>query len=413
MDNTTKMPAYQWLPYRWVMLIMIALVQIATNFCNIQVAAGAGTVMQSLKLSTAQFGAVTACGFLSGAFLGIAAGGWADKIGIKKVLNLALIVSILGCVWRIYSNSFATLFISMFLIGVSMAALNANSTKILAMWFHPSQMNLAMSIYIACSTIGAVIALSTTPRILTAGGTMQKVYTIGAATVVAATVLWIIFARVKPTGAPDIKSEPVMKYIGSVIKLKNLWLNAITMFCIMGLFITCSSFMVVTFTNFKGIDPVTAGNYSTATSLIAVPLMIIMPVIFTKMRWIKKGVITLLVVGAALMLISWQMETSWVSTIVLAFGISFMGNTIPLMKQFPALLPEIPRDSIGSAGGIHATMQQLGGFLVPSYILGAIVGARIDLIWYGIAAMAIIAAVLMLFQPEIGKLISADSESNE
>ena len=46
-------------PYRWVMLILIAAIQISTNFCNIQISALAGTVMEALNLTTAQFGAVS------------------------------------------------------------------------------------------------------------------------------------------------------------------------------------------------------------------------------------------------------------------------------------------------------------------------------------------------------------------
>ena len=75
MSNIERLPEYQWRPYRWVMLIVISFVQIATNFANIQISAAAVTVITTLGLTTAQFGAVSACSFLGGGIFGIAFGG--------------------------------------------------------------------------------------------------------------------------------------------------------------------------------------------------------------------------------------------------------------------------------------------------------------------------------------------------
>ena len=88
--------------------------------------------------------------------------------------------------------------------------------------------------------------------------------------------------------------------------------------------------------------------------------------------------------------------------VLFVLGISLIGNGIPLMKQWPALLPGIHEDSVGTAGGGQSTLQNLGAFLVPSYILGTIVGTQINLIFYGIAVVIVISAVLMLFVPDIG-----------
>ena len=376
MSNIERLPEYQWRPYRWVMLIVISFVQIATNFANIQISAAAVTVITTLGLTTAQFGAVSACSFLGGGIFGIAFGGWGDRFGIKRVIGISLIITLIGGVYRIYATSFASLFISMFLIGLSMSALNSNSSKIVRMWFAPSQMSFAMSVYIAMSTVGAVLALSTTPAIMNSHS-LTTVYIIGLIAILVATVVWFALAKVKPDGAPEVKEESVMTYISTAAKSPKLWVNAIAMFCIMGAFITCSA-------------------------IVAVPLMIILPAIWTKIGRIKWGVIIQLVLGAVLLIVSWNMEFNVFAMALFILGVSFGGTTIPLMKQYPALLPDVDPKAIGSAGGIHATFQNFGAFFVPSYILGSIVGENMNLIFYGVAAVWVIAAILMLICPEIG-----------
>lgn len=401
MSNIERLPEYQWRPYRWVMLIVISFVQIATNFANIQISAAAVTVITTLGLTTAQFGAVSACSFLGGGIFGIAFGGWGDRFGIKRVIGISLIITLIGGVYRIYATSFASLFISMFLIGLSMSALNSNSSKIVRMWFAPSQMSFAMSVYIAMSTVGAVLALSTTPAIMNSHS-LTTVYIIGLIAILVATVVWFALAKVKPDGAPEVKEESVMTYISTAAKSPKLWVNAIAMFCIMGAFITCSSFVVATTTMYKGLTDVQAGSLSSISAIVAVPLMIILPAIWTKIGRIKWGVIIQLVLGAVLLIVSWNMEFNVFAMALFILGVSFGGTTIPLMKQYPALLPDVDPKAIGSAGGIHATFQNFGAFFVPSYILGSIVGENMNLIFYGVAAVWVIAAVLMLICPEIG-----------
>ena len=257
------------------------------------------------------------------------------------------------------------------------------------MWFAPSQMSFAMSVYIAMSTVGAVLALSTTPAIMNSHS-LTTVYIIGLIAILVATVVWFALAKVKPDGAPEVKEESVMTYISTAAKSPKLWVNAIAMFCIMGAFITCSSFVVATTTMYKGL------------TIVAVPLMIILPAIWTKIGRIKWGVIIQLVLGAVLLIVSWNMEFNVFAMALFILGVSFGGTTIPLMKQYPALLPDVDPKAIGSAGGIHATFQNFGAFFVPSYILGSIVGENMNLIFYGVAAVWVIAAILMLICPEIG-----------
>lgn len=390
-------------PYRWVMLVLIALIQISTNFCNIQISALAGNVMEALNLTTAQFGAVSSCSFLGGAICGFICGTLGDKYGIKKVIAITGIISIVGTITRLFATSFLVLFISMFIIGIVMAALNANSAKVIAMWFHPTHMSVAMSIYIACSTVGAVLALSTTPIFLEKGMSINQIYIIGMITVIVAVLLWIILARVKPEGAPEVKSEPIMKYIRNVIGNRHLWINSISMFCMMGAFISCSTYVVVATTTYKGLSAIEAGVLSSVSAIVAVPLMIVIPALITKIGYMKAGTVLILIVGAVLICVSWSADNFGIGAMVLfILGVSLVGNGIPLMKQWPALLPGIHADSVGTAGGVQSTLQNLGAFLVPSYILGTIVGTQINLIFYGIAVVVIVSAVLMLFVPDIG-----------
>ncbi len=402
-NNIPAGQEYYFRPYRWVILVAIALIQFTTNFANIQISALAGNIIEAMNLTTAQFGAVASCSFLGGAIFGFICGNLGDRYGIKKVIALTGVLSIIGAIIRVFSQNFVTLFIGMFLIGVVMAALNANSAKIIARWFHPKQMGLIMSIYVALSTVGAVVALSSTPILMAGGMDIRGIFIIGLVTVIIAVIVWVILAREKPEGYPEeTEVKSAAGYIKDVIGHKHLWLNSIAMFLMMGAFISCSTYMVVGTVTYKGLTEIQAGAFSSISAIVAVPLMIIVPAIITKTGKIKGGTCLILAVGAILVSLAWSRPNFTVPVMaVMIIGISLIGNGIPLMKQFPAYLPGIPQDSIGTAGGLQSTFQNLGAFLVPSYILGAIVGANIYIIFFGITIVVLIAALIMLFVPNI------------
>jgi len=388
--------------YRWIILILLGFSQVAANGSNIQLAALGGNLIAAYGLSTSAFGAITNTSFLGGVILGIPSGALADRFGAKKVLSVLMILGALGSVFRVYSTTAVTLFISMFLLGFIMAGTSANAAKLIAMWFPAKQMSFAMGVYIATSTLGAVIALMTTPALWASGKTIPQIFMYGTIACVACAVLWVIFGRSKPKGAPEIKSETVMEYMGTVLKNKDMWIASIVMFLLMGCVMASSTFLVVCLTMAKGVDMSGAAFWSSLSAILFLIGVMVVPVILGKIGYLKRGYIVIAIIAAVSIAVSWRMPYSTGSMVLLMVGFTFIGCGIPIHKQYPALLKSIPKEAVGSAGGMHATLQNIGAFLIPSYILGSIAGDNYNLIMYGVSALMLISVLLCLALPEIG-----------
>ena len=69
--------------------------------------------------------------YFSGVLLCIAGGVLADRIGLNKVFAVAFTVAALGALGRCFAVDFWTLFAASFVMGTGVAALNANSAKLL------------------------------------------------------------------------------------------------------------------------------------------------------------------------------------------------------------------------------------------------------------------------------------------
>ena len=72
-------------------------------------------------------------------------------------------------------------------------------------------------------------------------------------------------------------------------------------------------------------------------------------------------------------------------------GFFSIGVCLAQTKALPAQIPRLPHDYLGTAGGFQACLQNLGAFVIPTYIVANIAGSN-----YGILFM-IVAIVLALY----------------
>lgn len=82
----------------------------------------------------------------------------------------------------------------------------------------------------------------------------------------------------------------------------------------------------------------------------------------------------------------------------------FFCSMMPIVKMLPALLPSVKREHLGVVGGVQATFQNFGMFLIGSYILSpaaiAVTGATDGLVFYqgvyvGIAIICVLSFLSM------------------
>ena len=388
-------------PYRFIIIFSLALCQIGLQLSVVQTATLGNYVMEFFNINTAQFAALTVVSFLAGAVFGIPAGILADKFSIKKVAAVSMVLATIGAFWRISTQTYITTFIAQFLIGLAMAALSSNAPKLIAQWFNGKAMGFAMGLYVACATIGSMVAMATSN--LFSG--IRQAYLMAAIIICVSAIIWILLVRNNPA-APKQTADNTLKYMKNVIGSKNLWLASFAAFFNMGALLTAGNFAVVGFIS-KGIDPVVAGLMGSITAACSLVGNIILPTVLAKTGHRKVGCIVTAIAGGIISAIGYCMPFSVGSMVIFCLGYFITAGCLPVIKSYPALIKDIDPKAVGSAGGLQSTLQNLGAFLLPSYIIAAICGSNYNAIFIGVCISFIITAIIACFLP------SGDNENGK
>ena len=361
-------------PRRWAILVGMTFILVAIQFSVILPGGAAVLIMPHYQIEPMMFSMIMTAPYLTGFIFAIPAGAFADRIGLNKVLMFGFIACLIGVAIRIASGTnFAILMVGTIVMGFAPAALNANSAKLLRTWFPGKANSFAMGVYTAGMSFGAALALYYGSHIATVG----EGWIFSTVLVAIGIVIWVICYRKHPDG-DEIDDEPIGQYLGAVLKNKEVWGISIFAFLVFGgMSNPNSSFMVAAITTLAGGDPTVAaeaGNLSTLNTVVAAVLSMILPVVFVarfkRMRTpaaiccfvcaIVYGVLYFVPYGPA----------TWVLYMVQAV---FFCSMMPIVKMLPALLPSVKREQLGAVGGVQATFQNFGMFLIASYVLSPIV----------------------------------------
>lgn len=147
--------ADQQMPQRWMCLIAMVAAVFFMQFSLIIMPGVASTIIPELGLTPAMFGMLANMPYLCGVLFGVLMGNVGDRVGIKKLMTIAIVVFIVGAFWRWASGTYAMLMLSSLVMGFGLAVLNANSTKGIRLWFPGKSMGPAMGLYIAGASLGA------------------------------------------------------------------------------------------------------------------------------------------------------------------------------------------------------------------------------------------------------------------
>jgi NNP family nitrate/nitrite transporter-like MFS transporter len=384
--------------FRWAILLIIALVQIALNILQFQIAGLAGRLIPALHLQPSQFAMVLAAPMLTAALFGIPAGALADRFGVKKTVAVGLIIATISSFGRISAGSFGVLFAWMFTLGFGTAAINSNAAKILGAWFPRQQMGAVMGVYVAGASAGIAVAQATSALFPTIGSAFMA----SALLMVIALVLWLLVVKSKPAGVPDVPGHPVMEYLGVAAKSKYIWFGAIAMLFFMGSWVAQTGNLPNAFVQSKGIGPVLAGLTASSLSLAFIVGTVIGPLLAQKLGLIRPllaPTAILAAIGSYLAWISPFGALTWMLLILTGF---FLGTAVPLVMSLPMLLPELGPVYAGSAGGIMSMFQMGGAFVVPSYVIMLLAGSNVNQVFLYISAGYLLFGAVLLLIPELG-----------
>lgn len=395
--------------YRWVIIIISMLAGFIGSYAQFQLPPLAYKIMPALDISRSQFAALMAGPMTGSLFVCLLGGTLADRYGVKNVVTVGLVLSVIGCTFRYATTSFWPFLLLTVLSGLASGLLVPNLSKLFGAWFPPEQMGTLMGAYMVSPMLAGFVATATTAFF----PSMNGAFIFSGIVCFIILILWLVFAKNKPEGVPDRPSLPVMRYLGKAARSRAIWMTGICAFFIMGAMMTFQSFLPDVLKDFRSISPEKAGLYGSMGTLGGVFGSFFGPLICARIGIMKPYLLVVGLLGAAATLWSWQLPIgpAIIGSLLLA---GFLQSAIlPLLFPVPVLLPEIGPEYAGSAGGIITTLQVLGAVVVPTFVITKLAGSHSSLL-FGLAAICFALTVIpAFFLPELGSKALASRASHE
>jgi NNP family nitrate/nitrite transporter-like MFS transporter len=385
-------------PYRWVVLAVAMLAGFIGSYAQFQLPPLAYKLIPALHLSSSQFAALMGGPMTAAIFISILGGALADRYGVKNIVTVGLVLAVFGCTFRYAVTSFWPFFLLTVLAGLASALLVSNLSKLFGAWFPPEKMGTVMGIWMTSPMLAGFSATATTAFF----PSDASAFIFSGVACFVILILWLILAKNKPEGAPEMPILPATRYLGKAIQSKGILLAGVGAFFIMGSTMTFADFLPNVLRDLRGISPVQAGFYGSLGTFGGIFGCFMGPVICNRMGVMKRYLVIASLLGAAASFWSWQLPVGPAIVIGLILAGFLQSALMPLLLSLPMLLPEIGPVYAGSAGGIICTLQVTGAVLVPTFIITPLAGSNANVL-FGLAALCFSLIVIpVLFLPELG-----------
>lgn len=266
-------------PRRWAILVGMSILLLATNFAFVLPGGAAVLVMIEYQCEPMQFSMIMSIPYLAGVLFCFAGGSLSDRLGMGRVFAVSFIITLIACIVRIFVHGYWVLFAVMFFMGAGNAVLNANSAKLLRLWFPGPSNSFAMGVYVAMLSLGAAIAL-------VFGSHIDDIYfgwKVSAAFMAVGVAAWFIAYRDHPDGEAQSEAS-ISEFLGDALKNRYVWGISVFAFLWFGTTTLNSQYMTAALTALIGDPSLTgeAGNLSSINTLLTCIGSIVMPLVWAK-----------------------------------------------------------------------------------------------------------------------------------
>ncbi len=365
-------------------------------------------IEEDIALSHTQVGVLWGAAAL-GLFLFSLIGGHAgDRFGVKRVTVIALpFVAVLGGL-RAFCDSFSTLALVMFLLGVAGGFIVPNLAKAVGMWFGPSELGRANGIVLIGGAIGGGIAMTMAASVLEPWlGGWRNVMLLGAGLSFLVWVIWAVLARERePSG---VMAELARQRLGfregmaKVFRVRDFRLLCIVEIISVGAFAAVASHFPDILVD-KGMTKSMAGIYVGMATWSMLVGMFVGPFFSDKVGLRKVFFWPILFANIPIVVLLGFTMGAPLLTVIVVSGL-LGGCAAPMPRVLILENERIGPMLAGTAFGALATINGIGAAILPA-LMGLVMDATGQL-WSGfvlLGVLGIIPAMVILPIKETGRM---------
>ena len=351
--------------YGWIILSLFILGAFTYQYTQYQLSVLSIDLISKLGLTEAQFTSIFTSPLVPAILLSIIVGIAADKLGMKGVIAIGMLISCIGGIGHIFADSYGMMYFTMLMTGFGAVAVNVTSGKMFSMWMKPELISVVMGAFLAASTVGQFIAQSTTALL----GSLSTAFWISGILCVVVFILWLLLGKEnKEGGNISIGEAPsIAETMKIVFFSKNMWLCAIGLFLILGCQVAFNTWIPSALIS-KGMSQAQAGAVASIVSFGNLCGALFMPMVAAKVGKDKPFILVFTLICAVGYAFGWYLNGMVLYISFFIFGMC-ASALMPFFISMPLKFKEVGPKYAGTGIGFISTIELLGGVILPTAII--------------------------------------------
>lgn len=356
-------------------------------------------ISDDLGLSLVQIGVIWGMGSFTSIFIGLLGGTIGDRIGTRKTLIIAcLLTGVFGAL-RGITVDFTTFLVSTFLLGLFQPSIAINLHKMVGQWFPSHQLGRANGMLSGGFGIGLLLGslLSATVLSPMLGGWRPVMYFYGVIAIIMG-LLWVVIHprdNTQQVNSGSRRYVPLPEGLPHVMRLRNVWLIALGALgiraCTSGLFGYLPTYLREIGWSGTNADGALAAFYA-ASILGVIPISILSDKLGSR-RELLMGCVFMIALGTGLLFVV-DGSMVWIAVILSGF---FFDGFMSLYNTSVIEVKGVGGTYAGTALGFARLVRNIGGTIAPP--LGnslAIFGFSVPFaLWAAMGALGIVALYML------------------
>ncbi len=374
---------------RGIMMVCICFaVMFVGGYSQFQISPLASQIMDWLQITKEQYSLLFTFCMFPALVLSIICGMLIDKFGAKKLIAVALVISTVGIVGRIFASSYPIMLACMLVLGLPCVMLTATCAKIMSSYFSGAKLGSMVGITSSGLVLGNFLAMSTTAWF----PSVQMAFIFSGVLSAVVMVCWIVFVKPDSTSAinsdnsGEVKAAPkqqVSMATSLKVCLKNpyIWIGGLTLMMLMAGQVMITSFLPQALAAEKGMTTQMSGIITSTYILGSFAGYAFGPAIFGKFKSKRVFLTCCAIIVSLGIAFAWKLDMVGLIAAVLFVTGACLRLIMPLIFAMPVSLKGIGPEYAGTAGGLQATIQTLGATVVPSFILTPLFGSNFTVLF--------------------------------